>query len=346
MSVRRIPAERQRGLSLVELMVAMLLSLLLLSGVVTIFMGNRETFKVQDALARVQETGRYGIQILVRDLRQAGYEGCDNWAQVSFENMLNDAANSGCSGLDPDFFGGAVRGYDAVTSSWNEVARKVSPAPASSSDIIELNVAEPMGISVTHHPDENSASIHATPYSNLAADDIILITDCRNAAVFQITNIQNVSSNRSTVVHNQTSQACPGNATQRLGKKYTGAQVVRLKNRIYYVATGAGGEPTLYRVDNGGAAQELAEGVEALDFTFGTDTDSDHIVDGDFKTASAVSNWGQVIAIKVTLVVRSKEQRALPQAKSVSFNGGALDVSDRRLRKTFTATVALRNRLK
>ncbi|RMG35290.1 MAG: hypothetical protein D6720_07520 [Gammaproteobacteria bacterium] len=345
------PYGRQRGLSLVELMVAMLLSLLLLYGVVTIFMGNREAFKVQEALARVQETGRYAIQTIVRDLRQAGYQGCDKGSAVLIENILNSAADSGCSGFHPDLFGDPVKGYDAGSGAWSpalDIANKepmTSHPPLEASDVIEINIAQPLGVTVTQQPSDDSASIHTSPYADLSVDDILLVTDCQKAAIFQVTNLQNNSTNRSTVVHNQTSQACPGNASQALDKNYTGAQVLRLVNRIYYIAAGASGEPALFRIDNAGTAQELAEGVEAMALTFGVDTDGDDVVDGGFKTAANVASWGDVVAVKISLVVRSAEPRVLPANKAFSFNEGALDVSDRRLRKSFSATVALRNLL-
>ena len=66
---------RDRGLSLVELMVAMVISLVLLAGVMQIYLYSKKNYLIQDSLARLQENGRYAMDLLSRDLRLAGYFG-------------------------------------------------------------------------------------------------------------------------------------------------------------------------------------------------------------------------------------------------------------------------------
>ncbi|HNQ03957.1 MAG TPA: PilW family protein [Thiobacillaceae bacterium] len=63
---------RQRGMSLVELLVAMGLGLLLVVGIGTIYLGSRQTYRMQEANARLQETGRFALEVVGRSLRQAG----------------------------------------------------------------------------------------------------------------------------------------------------------------------------------------------------------------------------------------------------------------------------------
>jgi type IV pilus assembly protein PilW len=64
---------RQSGLSLVEMMVAMVLGLLILLAVSSIYIGSRQTFRLQDDNARLQETGRYALEVMGRSIRQAGF---------------------------------------------------------------------------------------------------------------------------------------------------------------------------------------------------------------------------------------------------------------------------------
>jgi type IV pilus assembly protein PilW len=66
---------RQTGLSLVELLVAIALGLVLLAGIGTIYMGSQQTYRMQEANARLQENGRYALEIIGRSLRQAGADG-------------------------------------------------------------------------------------------------------------------------------------------------------------------------------------------------------------------------------------------------------------------------------
>jgi type IV pilus assembly protein PilW len=64
----------QQGLSLVELLVAMAVGLLLTAGVLTIFVNSRQTYRVQDNLAHLQESGRFALVLLGNALRMAGFK--------------------------------------------------------------------------------------------------------------------------------------------------------------------------------------------------------------------------------------------------------------------------------
>lgn len=66
----------QRGVSLVELMIALALSAFLLLGLAQVFAASRAAYQTAEALGRVQENGRIGLDFLSRDLRMAGHMGC------------------------------------------------------------------------------------------------------------------------------------------------------------------------------------------------------------------------------------------------------------------------------
>jgi type IV pilus assembly protein PilW len=63
----------QSGMTLLELMISLSLGLLLLTGIGTIYVGSNQTYRVQEQNARLQESGRYALEIIGRSLRQAGY---------------------------------------------------------------------------------------------------------------------------------------------------------------------------------------------------------------------------------------------------------------------------------
>jgi type IV pilus assembly protein PilW len=63
---------RQRGLSLIELLVGVALGLVLLVSLGYLLIGSRSSFQSQDAISRLQETGRLVMDSLSRDLRLAG----------------------------------------------------------------------------------------------------------------------------------------------------------------------------------------------------------------------------------------------------------------------------------
>ena len=66
---------RQRGVSLVELMVGVALSLFVLAGIITVYAANRQSFRVLSDLAEIQEVGRFAVDTIARAVRLAGYQG-------------------------------------------------------------------------------------------------------------------------------------------------------------------------------------------------------------------------------------------------------------------------------
>ena len=70
----------QKGLTLIEIMIALLIGAFLLGGVLQIFIGTKQTNKMQEGLSRLQENGRFAIDFLAKDIRVAGYKECLNFS--------------------------------------------------------------------------------------------------------------------------------------------------------------------------------------------------------------------------------------------------------------------------
>jgi type IV pilus assembly protein PilW len=64
---------RQRGMSLVEMMIAMTIGLVLTVVIANLFLGSKQTHRTQDDLSRMQENTRFAFNIIGRSLRQSGY---------------------------------------------------------------------------------------------------------------------------------------------------------------------------------------------------------------------------------------------------------------------------------
>jgi len=64
------------GLTLIEIMVAMAIGMLLMTGTASMFISNKRIYKEQDEMGRLQEDARFAMQILIEDIRMAGYAGC------------------------------------------------------------------------------------------------------------------------------------------------------------------------------------------------------------------------------------------------------------------------------
>ena len=66
---------RQHGLSMIELIIAMALGLFLLFALVEILINGKQSFSSASHLSRLQENGRIATDLIVSDLKRAGYAG-------------------------------------------------------------------------------------------------------------------------------------------------------------------------------------------------------------------------------------------------------------------------------
>lgn len=66
-------SKKQRGLSLIELMIAMVVSLVLVAGVGTVYMSSKRNYQARDQLSLMDETARIALNALTKHLEHAGY---------------------------------------------------------------------------------------------------------------------------------------------------------------------------------------------------------------------------------------------------------------------------------
>ena len=96
-----------RGLSMIELLIAMVMGLSLTAGVMQVYVGNTQTERDQEARARMQENGRFAISYLSHELRMAGYLGC--LATIE-ENSINNTLDGPPPSFQPD---AGLQGWEA-----------------------------------------------------------------------------------------------------------------------------------------------------------------------------------------------------------------------------------------
>lgn len=356
MSRHSLPARRetQSGLTLVELMISLALGLIITLAVGYLYTNSRQSYRVNDNIAHIQENGRYALEMIGRDLRMAGYWGCNSeWIAKQVAKGIDALPNTLNNKTDYAYdFKTPVEGHEATSAdAWSPALDTSIVGALSGTDVLTLRTTFGKGIRVLQHPGgtpPGSAALKVSADSGLVAGDIVLVSDCSGAAIFQITQI-NTSAGMDNVEHD-TGPGVPGNSTPNLDKEYEGGEIRRITTVTYYIRPNAAGRPALFRLSRG-VAEELVENVENLQVSYGVDTDGDKQVDV-FRPANNVTNWNTVRAVRVRLLLVSPDDNLTETPQTYSFvdtdGDGIPDpvtATDRRLRYVFTSTIGLRNRL-
>ncbi len=318
---------RQQGFALAELLVALVLSLLLLFAAVQVFVANKLTFKTQQGLGQVVESGRYAMDQLVQAVRAAGYVGCSG-SEISAPRVLA----SGTVDMTP------VSGCDGSYSC------SVLPSSVSAyagTDLLVVRGAGHAGVGFTGAPVTVGAAVPvAFGYQDFKSGDLALISDCEGANIFRVTGVAYSGSVLQLSHGTNLSKVFQSDAV--VAKFYAYAFYVGDTGRVS--ATGKAIQ-AMYRRDlDTGATDELAEGVSNLQLIYGIDQDGDRQADR-YVSANAVPNWSQVVSVRVSLLADSVEN-SLSTRVSYSFAGATITPStsdDLRIYKELTGFASLRN---
>ena len=81
----------QQGLTLLELMIAMVISSILMLGVISIYITSKQAYKVNDEYSIMQENARLAFNFLAKDIRMAGYIGCALTTGTNVDSTLDTA---------------------------------------------------------------------------------------------------------------------------------------------------------------------------------------------------------------------------------------------------------------
>ena len=319
-------AKSQKGLTLVEIMIAITLSLVLLAGIIQIFMSGKKSYNIQQALSRVQENARLVTDIVLRDITAAGYMGCLGTTN-EVVNTLNDQTANFNYAVAIEGTEGGADDPDSLT------IRRVIEG-------MSIPVVQPMA-SPTGSIQIDNTNLN---YASLNQWDVVTVSDCAGAAVFMITNDPASSAGeiqRDTGAGNAAASGVNQrqyNTTADLQRIFgspsaTTAKLYRVATTSYQVLPSESGKTTSLFL----SGDELVEGVEDLQIEYGIASSpaspaTPSIVE-QYVDADNVTDWNDVMSVRLTFVVNSGD---------LVINPGD---GDGRLRKTFTTTIRLRNRV-
>ena len=271
------------------------------------------------------------LEMISRDLRMAGVWGCAS----DVTNVVNNLDTVGGGYID--FGGGGIQGTDN--------------GGLNNSDSLDLLGGFNSGAALLPpYGPLNSSPLNLAPGNGLQQDDIVFISDCESADIFQVTNAD--PDGTGSVEHqtggssdpgnvNVSNPGCAGPNAHCLSKIYGADATIFSAQRVRYtIANGSENEPALFR--NGA---EFIDGIEDLQVLFGEDTDGDFIANY-YVPATQIADMGSVVSIRFAVVARSYDTNLTNGAnQGYAILGAAVTAPDTRLRQVYTSTVTVRNRL-
>ena len=370
--------KRIRGFSLVELMVAIAIGLVVLAGIVTVFVAQRQVYGTATAQASIQNAENAIAAMVAPAVRGAGFAGCGAFSTTG------SIINSGSLAYN---FSAPMFGYDASVpmaglnaandgnvGDWTPALDStLKGLPEAGSDVIVVGGELPgtIPVPVTNIVgNSGQLTIQSQPFpppstATIQPGMIGAVSDCSKSIAF--TTFAQAAANAQPIVvqHNQGTGTGSNKQANFAPNFPQGSQFVLMQQEAFYVGQGPGGQSALYGAvmmcgtwqalsvlatgcSNGNgssvsAPQPLVSGVDNMQILYGIGSGG---VIQQWVSASAVTNWAQVYAVRMGFLIEGPPGSAPPGANQTSWPvlGTTVKVpADTRLRHVYVMTLSIRN---
>lgn len=315
--------KKTNGVTLVELMIAMAISAILMLGISQIFQINQRSFKTGDDSARMQESGRFAFNLLMQDLRRAGYFGGNA-----------DIAN--------------ITGTSGIIASTNTCPNDTTWGRMLERRIIGLNDTNAGYPCIANYTQGDIVAMRYTEGANVSALTMAAYPNrfyLRSSMFEGRMFIGSAEANAS----NQVSET--PNSVHELSAQ---AYYIGPSTRTCQFANTPVAIPAMFRqiLSNTGVptSEEVASGIENLQVQYGVDTTGDLAVNQYFN-ADAISNntattpnWDQVVSVQFWVLARAEcPTNGYTNSKTYVMGDQNFTFNDSFKRQLFSSTVSVRN---
>jgi type IV pilus assembly protein PilW len=401
-----------KGFSLVELVIALALGSVVTAGVVQLFVANSETHNLLVGQSRMQESARFALDFIGRQVRQAGYRGCFAAGDEPF-STIQPATN-----IPYEFdIRTGIQGFNATgLNAWapalnvlpNAAADSVMNDPTntvfkttygygtggginidqivSGTDVVTVRYVSKVEAGIGGYTLPGGAIQYDDPQSaadplvvgvevgwaEFDLDHIVAVHDCEQTSIFRVTTANPWGRNAdgspapapAPAAGAETTDLEVGHdindvdPTRNSDARLTDADpydrsgfVSAIESHTFFIAPGEGinnlgNTPlSLWRKSGFEPPLELVEGVEDLQFLYGADLDGSG-APNQYLQANFVADWGQIVTVRVTVVVNSVDSVG---GTTVPSQGCAVQDCvtgknfDGLIRRSFSQTILLRN---
>ncbi|THF65893.1 prepilin-type N-terminal cleavage/methylation domain-containing protein [Pseudothauera nasutitermitis] len=336
----------RNGFTLVELMVALALGLLLVLGVSSVYVAQRQTYRLTENLARMQDSVRIAFELMARDIREAGGMPCGRSGYFTNQIVTGNPQSvwmrwPGEHGITE----GGLVGYRLGDPDYPLPAGVAAAQQVNGSDALMLRTAslhETLGYA---SQDVAGRIFDLGAAHGFAVGDVLMACDHKRSMLFEVANVNGNQMGYANGV--DLSSVFDGAFSDGLDDD---GLIGKLSTSVWLVRDNGRGGRSLYRIISTndatagttvqGGMQEIAEGVVNMQITYLTR--SGNVAAETYRdiaqlhaTANGTEVWANgpegrlVTAVRVDLTLESLD---------------AVGADGNNLQRTLTQVVSLRHR--
>jgi type IV pilus assembly protein PilW len=337
---------RQRGLTLIELMVSMVIGLVVVGAISYLYIGSRGAYRGNESLAHIQEAGRFSVDAITRDIRRAGAMGCGTLASVASGNTVTVNSILRPAGATAPLAisaATAVAGFAPASYTTLPTTASGWTAPAGApaywgGDVLQLQIGYGAPARVSGNPDTTGLTIPIADNTDakFVAGDYAVLANCSATTVFTVTSVTPTTAPAASLGFAIGTSTAGGNGTvggaapalvlpQQPGFAFDShATVMHFDQVTYYVGVipnststaFPNGQPALYRYSlRSNTADEITENIEDLDVVYGVGSGGS-MSSGTFQHAGLMTatDWANVISVRVSVLAQGERGSFQPAA--------------------------------
>jgi type IV pilus assembly protein PilW len=354
-----IKAAQQRGLSIVELLISLVIGMAVIAGAIQVMVSSKRSFMDQDEVSFIQTNARYALDLMGKDIRMAGYLGCAAPGSVEKADAIDKTKLDEKLRVYVSLEG--LRGFEWGSTS-AEFPDDFKDQATADTDALIIRRAGDRELNIQEHK-STTQTITLWENHNYAVGSTLMVSDanCRNVGLFQLSGPSAVpspviqhkqagTSNCTSIIKGEFScSGSPGPPAPPASSFYSpGSKLMEFVAHAYYIgeSTVIPGMPALRRQvfnANGSpstSSEEIALGVEDMKILYGIDSNGNGNVD-EMRKASEITDWARVISVQVSLVFRSQMPvLSIEEKKTLA----GTEYNDRYMRQVVNSTIRIRNR--
>ena len=297
---RRLP-QNQRGASLVETMVALVVGLAITSAALSNYMGNRTAYKQIEGLARLQETARIAAALLESDIRQADGSLCRRnlpFTNATANNNWWAQPASGVQGFDSTVADGRASGISRQAGT-----DSITVWSANANRVVQVRAAASAG---------NGTTFTVDTVANLAAGSLAAVCNYDTEVLFTVSAASGTTVSTSSAVNG----FGPGSLITALEANhwYIGQKTAISNGSLNNLAL----RRTTLGSNGSTTSDEMVENVSDMQITYLAGDVNGRPTAASYVDATQNINWSQVLAARITLTLRSPEAIAVGAAGAAS----------------------------